>query len=84
MAIAIREQGNRSKVIEHIQTLKETGPDGKTAEDQSLMDSLKADIVSDINALDKKFGGVLVIAEGRHQDNQRMRNVQVIGQEGHF
>jgi len=45
---------------------------------------LKADIVSDINALDKKFGGVLVIAEGRHQDNQRMRNVQVIGQEGHF
>jgi hypothetical protein len=84
MAIAIREQGNRSKVIEHIQSLKETGADGKVLADQSLMDSLKADIASDVAALDSKFNGVLVIAEARHSDNRRERSVQVIGQEGHF
>jgi len=84
MAIAIREQGNRSKVLEHIQTLKETGTDGKPVADQSFIESLKSDIAADIAALDSKFGGVLVIAEGRHIENRRERTIQVIGQEGHF
>lgn len=84
MPIAIREPGNRSKVLEHIQALTEKDKDGNPAKDQSLMDSLKADIISDINALDSKYTGVLVIAEARHLENRRERTVQVIGQEGHF
>ncbi len=84
MPIAIREQGERSKVASHISSLKENGTDGKPLADQSLMDSLKADIAADIAALDKQFAGVLVIAEARHGEDRRERMVQVVGQKGHF
>ncbi len=84
MAFAIREQGSRNKVAEHIKTLTENGADGEPIEDQTLIESAKAVIASQIAALSKDFNGVLVIAEGHANENNRSLTVQVIGQKGHF
>lgn len=84
MPFAIREQGERSKTLAHIQSLKEKGQDGNDAKDQSQIDIAKSAISAEVNALPEKLKGVLVIASGSAAENQRNLNIQVIGLEGHY
>jgi hypothetical protein len=83
MAFAIHKQSLREKVAESLKAFVETGSDGNPLKDQSFIESVKADILTDANALDPKFNAVLIIAEGQHLENQRHRTVQVIGQTIH-
>lgn len=84
MSFAIREQGERKKVAEHIKTITENGADGKPVADQILMDSAKASTLAQLAALPEVFNGVLVIVEGHANENSSSLTVQVVGQKGHF
>ena len=84
MPFAIREQGERNKLAEHVKTIQENGTDGKPSKDQSLIESVKASILTALASLPTDFNGALVIAEGSATENTRSGTFQVIGQKGHY
>lgn len=83
MPFAIREHGERSKLISHLETVKETGADGKEVKDQSQLKAAIGLAKAEINSLPKEFNSALVIIEGRATDTKREIIVQVVGQNAH-
>lgn len=83
MAFAFREHGERKKLAEHIANLKETGPDGKPIEDQSLIEAAKSAALAQLKSLPEAFNGALIICEGQSNENMRSITVQVFGQKMH-
>jgi len=81
MAFAFTKRGSRKNVAEFIKTQVENGVDAKPVPDQSLIESAKSVALTQIEALDNEFNGVLVICEGHATANNRSLTVQVIGED---
>lgn len=83
MPFAIRERGSPSGLIKHLDTVVETGSDGKPAKDQSQLDAVKALAVSELKALGKEVTFCELIIEGFARESHRLSGVQIIAHKGH-
>ena len=81
----IESEGSKQGVIDFVKAQKELGADGKTpAADQTQIETAKALVLSELNALDVKFNGARVSCQGQSTAAARQINLTITGRQLHL